>query len=93
MSTFTSADVKSLNSILANADLDDLRLMGDLMKQRRDLIGRLNMGTVTRGQRVKFKGRRGVYLTGTVEKVNRKKVVVKTDTGLWNVPGTMLEKV
>ncbi len=93
MSTFTAADVKALNSLLANADSDDLRLMADLMKRRRDLIGRLNMGRLTIGQKVQFTGKRGATLTGTIQKVNRKKCVVQTPTGLWNVPGTMLKAV
>jgi len=95
MSTFTAKDVKALNSLLANADLEDLRMMHTLMKRRQDLIGRLNMGTITRGQRVQFKGRRGVIVTGTVEKVNRKKCVVAEDNShvRWNVPGTMLEAI
>lgn len=90
----TDKDVRALREILDRAESKDLDLVLNLLKARRDSIGRMNTATLGRGRKVKFKGRRGVIVTGTVEKVNRKTVTVRADSGqLWRVDGSLLEEV
>jgi len=92
--SLTAKDVQSLRTVLEKCDNDDLTLVVNLLKARRDSIGRMNTATLRRGARVKFTGRRGVVVTGTVEKVNRKTVTVRAEGGgLWRVAGSLLEAV
>jgi small-conductance mechanosensitive channel len=50
--------------------------------------------TFNRGVMVKFtSNRNGQFYIGTVEKVNIKRVLVRTHTGLISVPANMLESV
>jgi hypothetical protein len=85
-------DVASLKTLLGKCDNEDLNLVVRLLKARRDAIARMNTATLTRGKTVKFTGRRGVTVTGTVEQINRKTVIVKaTDGTKWRVAGSLLE--
>jgi hypothetical protein len=46
------------------------------------------------GQRVKFQGRHGVILEGTIERVNTKTVSIKTaNSGKWRVSPVYIEEV
>jgi uncharacterized protein with PIN domain len=85
-------DVRALRDILDRCDNSEVNLVINLVKARRDAIARMNTATLGRGRRVKFKGRRGAMVTGTVEKVNRKTVIVKGDDNVtWRVAGSLLE--
>ena len=52
--------------------------------------------TLVKGTKVKFTGRQGATVVGTVEKVNRKFIIVREDKpgsligGVWRVPANML---
>lgn len=85
-------DVAALKVILNKCSNEDLNLVVRMLKARRDSIARMNTATLGRGKKVKFVGRRGVTVTGTVDKVNRKTVIVKGDDGItWRVAGSLLE--
>lgn len=85
-------DVATLKVILGKCENEDLNLVLRLLNARRDSIARMNTATLGRGKKVKFVGRRGVMVTGTVEKVNQKTVIVKADNGVtWRVAGSLLE--
>jgi len=87
-------DVRAIRGILDRAENKDLDLVLNLLKARRDAIARINTATLGRGCKVRFKGRRGVIVTGTVEKVNRKTVIVKGDDNVtWKVAGSLLEVI
>jgi hypothetical protein len=92
--TLESADVKTLRALLDKCDSEDLNLVVNLLKARRDSITRMTTATLTRGKTVRFIGRRGVTVTGTVEQINQKTVIVKaTDGAKWRVAGSLLEVV
>jgi hypothetical protein len=89
-----SADVKTLRAVLEKCDNEDLNLVVRLLKARRDSIARMNTATLARGKTVRFTGRRGVTVTGTVEQINQKTVIVKATDGVkWRVAGSLLEVV
>jgi hypothetical protein len=51
------------------------------------------MRSLVIGDKVSFTGRGGRLVTGTVDKVKIKNVLVDTGMGRWNVPASMLTKV
>lgn len=65
---------------------DEIRSAYDLLRARRDALNIITKRGLKVGTKVSFIGRRGANLQGVITKVNRKKVVVNTETGgLWNV--------
>lgn len=87
-------DVRAIREILDRCDNDDVNLVIKLIKARRDAITRMNTATLGRGRRVRFTGRGNRIVTGTVEKVNRKTVIVKGDDNVtWKVAGSLLEVI
>ena len=88
-----------LNNILrtirfGNYTNDELNMIGNAIRYRRSLLTEEKKDFLTPGLDVKFThSRNGRVYTGVVEKVNRKFVIVRTQTQSWRVPATMLEKV
>lgn len=76
-----------------NLNSDDLNELIMAVKYRRLVLGQEVKRSVTTGMTVKFKNSRtGKIVTGTVEKINRKNVMVREQNfGLWRVPSTMIE--
>lgn len=82
--------VDILNDILT-LDRDQLDRVIVAVKHRRDQLHLVATSSLTVGTRVKFEGRRGQTLTGTISRVNIKKVKVNTDNGqIWNVPAGLV---
>lgn len=82
--------VDILNDILT-LDRDQLDRVIQAVKHRRDQLHLVATSSLTVGTRVKFEGRRGQTLTGTISRVNIKKVKVNTDNGqIWNVPAGLV---
>ena len=72
-------------------DRDQLDRVIVAVKHRRDQLHLVATGSLRVGTRVKFQGRRGETLTGTITRVNIKKVKVDTDNGQkWNVPAGLV---
>lgn len=91
--SLTAKDVRELRAILDRCEMEDLRHVHNLIKARQEYIGRANISMLRRGKKVKFRPRKtGGYVTGVIEKVNRKTVTVGecSDGKIWRVPGTML---
>lgn len=84
------ADV--IKFILQNATNDELNAIVQAVQMRRTQLARRMTFTLRAGAIVSFTDRSGVTVTGKVEKVNRKNVVVNTG-GLqkWRVPANMLK--
>ena len=83
------ADILTAN--LTNAELDTIQTA---MTFARSQLTRQKIRTFNRGAMVKFtSNRNGQFYVGTVEKVNIKRVLVRTHTGLISVPANMLESV
>ncbi len=89
-------NIQAINSAIisgsfTNADLDSIM---DAVKFARNRIVQKNVFTIRTGAKVKFtSNRNGQTYTGTVEKVNRKYIVVRTPVGGYRVPANMLEVV
>lgn len=71
---------------------DELNQVLDAWKLRRTYLTRQNVRTLQVGDTVQYDGRNGLT-RGTVEKINRKYIIVSTPYGKWRVPANMLEKV
>ena len=87
-------DISAINSaILAgNFTNDQLTSIGDAIRFARAQLGQQNKYTLTVGTKVKFtNSRTGMEITGDVQKINRKFVIVKTSPlNTWRVPANML---
>ena len=70
---------------------EDLNSIGDAIKFARAQIANKNKFTLVKGTSVKFtNSRSGQTVKGTVEKVNRKFIIVKSGLTNWRVPANML---
>ena len=70
---------------------DELTSIIDAVKFARAQLANKGRYTLGKGASVKFvSSRTGQTVVGSVEKVNRKFVIVKTGTGNWRVPANML---
>lgn len=82
--------VDILNDVLS-MDRDQLDRVIVAVKHRRDQLHLVATSRLTVGTRVKFQGRRGQIMTGTISRVNIKKVKVNCDNGeKWNVPAGLV---
>ncbi len=85
-------DMVAIEKQLVGLDFPALRKVLDLVHDRMDQATIDLARTFAPGDKVKFTGK-GRQLIGTVAKVHRKTVKVKTDGGYWRVSPTYLEKV
>lgn len=90
-------DISVINSAIISGNFtnDQLTSIIDAVKFARAQIAQKNKYTLTVGSNVKFtSSRNGQTILGTVEKVNRKFIIVrengKTFGGSWRVPANML---
>ena len=86
-----------INALYA-MDTADVRRINEaaysILKSQRNQENREAKRKLYVGQQVKFRGKHGYSLTGTIKKVNRTRCVVDTgDLRNWTVPMTMLEAV
>ena len=69
----------------------DLSAIIEAVKLRRNQLHTADAHKFRFGDRVRFQGRQGRTLQGTVERVKIKYILVRTDAGQrWNVPGSHL---
>ena len=88
------ATIQEINSSIMFSGLtnDQLDSVLAAVKYARTQLGRQTMRTIRVGDRVKFySSKRGITVTGTVNKVAIKYVTVNSPNGLWKVPANMLE--
>ena len=77
-----------ISGTLSNEDLNSI---GDAIKFARAQIAYKNSFALVKGCSVKFtNSRSGQTVNGTVEKVNRKFIIVKSGLTNWRVPANML---
>lgn len=75
---------------------EDLNSINDAIKFARAQLVQKNKYTLVKGSTVKFTGRQGMTVLGTVEKVNRKFIIVREQkpgsfiSTNWRVPANML---
>lgn len=90
MTTLTIAEVNTA-IIAGNFTNDQLNSIGDAIKFARAQIANQNKFTLVKGTKVKFtNSRSGQTVIGSVEKVNRKFIIVKSGLTNWRVPANML---
>ena len=93
------ATIQEINStiIAGNFTNDQLNSIMTAITFARNQLAQKNKFTLRKGSSVKFvSSRSGQTILGTVEKVNRKFVIVKENGktfGTWRVPANMLESV
>jgi len=88
--------IKEINTgiMFGNFSNDELTSIIQAVQYARAQLGKQVKRALKKGDTVKFtSSRSGVEVTGTVEKVKIKFVLVNTPQGRWNVPANMLEVV
>ena len=86
-------DISEINrAILAgNFTNDQLTSIGDAIRFARAQLGQQNKYTLRVGTKVKFtSSRTGMEVSGDVQKINRKFIIVKSGMTNWRVPASML---
>jgi uncharacterized protein YkvS len=86
--------VESIKADIKNLTNDQLDEVAYAIKMRRQMLTRENVRQLRAGAIVKFtSSRTGGNITGTVQKVNRKFVIVEQTIGggRWKVPANMLK--
>ena len=83
-----------LKATLMTLDQHEVREAWDILKARNDVISVQALRNFKVGDSVSFETRREGIITGTVEKVMRKYVRIRTDYGItWKVDPAHLQKV
>lgn len=89
-------NIKDINAAIVSGVFtnDDLNSIADALRYARAQLAKQTRRSLMLGDTVKFtSGRNGVTYTGTVNKIKQKFVLVRTNSGLFNVPANMLEAV
>ena len=83
--------LKTIVEDIFKMESTDLSAVIDAVKMRRNQLHTADAHKFKFGDRVRFEGRQGRTLQGTVERVKIKYILVRTDLGQkWNVPGSHL---
>ena len=85
--------IQEINSaiIAGNFTNDQLTSISDAVRFARTQIAQQTKYTLRVGTKVKFtSSRSGMEVTGDVQKINRKFVIVKSGVTNWRVPASML---
>jgi hypothetical protein len=88
------ATIQEVNTsiMFSNFTNEQLNSIMDAVRYARTQLGKTKIREFRKGDVVKFHStKRGVTVTGTVDKVAIKYVTVRATTGLWKVPANMLE--
>lgn len=88
--------IQQINSTIMFGNLTNVELNSivDAIKYARAQLAKQNKRSLMPGDTVKFtSGRTGQTYTGTVNKVKIKYILVRTNSGLFNVPANMVEAV
>jgi len=86
-------DISEINRAIISGNFtnDQLTSIGDAIRFARAQLGQQNKYTLRVGTKVKFtSSRTGMEVTGDVQKINRKFVIVKSGMTNWRVPASML---
>jgi small-conductance mechanosensitive channel len=91
-----SITIRDVNSSIMFGDFTNEQLGSiiDAIKYRRAQLTQETKRAITNGSKVQFySAKRGMTVTGTVEKIAIKYITVNTSTGRWRVPASMLTAV
>ena len=87
------SNVTQINTLIMAGGLsnDELNSVVDAVKYMRAQIAKRNVWTLVKGMKVKWtSSKTGTTMAGTINKVNRKFIVVGVGTTNWRVPASML---
>jgi hypothetical protein len=84
-SEFTAA----VAAVVVSTDRELLKRLCESCRDRASELDAQLSRNFSRGDRVQFR-KGGLLYSGVVEKVNRKRLRVKADEAMWNVPAGML---
>jgi exosome complex RNA-binding protein Csl4 len=88
------ATIQDINSSIISGQFTNEQLDSIVMavKFARNQLTHKNRGSMVVGSKVKFtSSRNGQTVIGTVQKVNRKFIIVNSGITAWRVPASMLE--
>ena len=87
--------IQQINHTIMFGDLSNTELNSiiDAVKFARANLIRQNARELRIGSQVRFTGRGGRVVTGTISAIKIKNAVVATPTGNWRVPMNLLEEV
>ena len=88
----TQSDLKTLSQIFAKMDRQDFATVADMYKQAQATCTRLEAAAFRVGDVVYFDSKRGMRVSGKIQKINRKTIQVSTATGDWKVSPSLLRK-
>ena len=86
-------DISAINRAIISGNFtnDQLTSTGDAIRFARAQLGQQNKYTLRVGTKVKFtSSRTGMEVSGDVQKINRKFIIVKSGMTNWRVPASML---
>ena len=87
--------VTKASELIYKMDQDQLKQVVEAIQLKRQFLARQAIKNFVVGDMVQFTGKTGGTINATVEKVNKKYVIVSTHIGgeKWRVPATMLTKI
>ncbi len=88
--------VTKASELIYQMDSDQLREVADAIQLKRQFLAKQAIKNFIKGDMVQFTSRKtGGKVNATVEKVNKKYLIVSTHIGgeKWRVPATMLTKL
>jgi uncharacterized protein YkvS len=87
-------NVQTAITAIRGMNSDELNQVAEAIKLQRTFNARATARSLTVGDAVEFAGRGGRTVVGTVEKINRKTVIVNSPTqGKWKVTASMLKQI
>lgn len=88
------SNVQTAVTAIRNMNNDEINQVVEAIKLQRTYLARNTARALAVGDTVKFQGRGGRKVVGTVEKVNRKTVIVnEAGYGRWRVTASLLTRV
>lgn len=88
------SNVQTAVTAIRNMNNDEINQVVEAIKLQRTYLARNTARALVVGDTVKFQGRGGRKVVGTVEKVNRKTVIVnEAGYGRWRVTASLLTRV
>ena len=87
--------VTKASELIYQMDGDQLKQVVEAIQLKRQFLAKQAIRNFIVGDMVQFTGKTGGTINATVEKVNKKYVIVSTHIGgeKWRVPATMLTKL
>jgi hypothetical protein len=86
----SKTELNQISKLFSKMEGEDFRTVVSLFKQTQNSHQANLASNLSVGQKVSFTCRHG-YITGTVEKINRKTVKVKTEDAMYSVSPSLLQ--